>query len=117
MKLNDLIFYLTPELNTFSKQERDDLFDIARKGKFSINEIVVVVVWFELIFLSAQKILDKPLLADGLTLISLSEALLMIPFMCIIFFPIYIKKMRRIIKNQIIIISNANEANKLTNSD
>ena len=117
MKLNDLIFYLTPELNTFSNQERDKLFKIAREGKFSINEIVIVVVWFEFIFLSAQKILDKPLLADGLTLVSASEALLMAPFMCIIFFPIYIKKMRRIIKNQIIIISKANEANTPTNSD
>lgn len=113
MKLDDLIIYLTPELKNLSEQDCAELIKNAKRGKFSINEIVVVAAWFEFVFLAAQKILDKPLLVEGFSFISFSEALLMAPFMCLIYLPIYIKKMKRIIKIQILMRS-SNSSNDET---
>jgi hypothetical protein len=96
-------------------EESAEIIQIAKRGKFSINEIVVVIVWFELVFLLAQKFFGKPLLVTGLSLTSLSEALLLLPFMSLIFFPIYIKKIKRIIKIQIFKRSENNSNNDLKN--
>jgi len=105
MKIDDLIIYLTPEMKSLSEEDCSELIKNAKRGKFSLNEIVVVAAWFQFVLLASQKILERPLLVDGISFSSFSDALLMAPFMCLIYLPIYIKKMKRLIKIQILMRS------------
>ena len=105
MKIDDLIIYLTPEMKDLSEEDCSELIKNAKRGKFSLNEIVVVAAWFQFVLLASQKILERPLLVDGISISSFSDAILMAPFMCLIYLPIYIKKMKRLIRIQILMRS------------
>jgi hypothetical protein len=105
MKIDDLIIYLTPEMKDLSEEDCSELIKNAKRGKFSLNEIVVVAAWFQFVLLASQKILERPLLVDGISISSFLDAILMAPFMCLIYLPIYIKKMKRLIRIQILMRS------------
>jgi hypothetical protein len=84
-----------PELQPLTEAEQHDIIAAAKRGKFSLNELLVVAVWFQVVFMLAQRMYGPQLLSEGISFTSLVEMLVMSPFMALIFFPIYRKKIKR----------------------
>lgn len=92
---------LIPELGRLSAAEQVKAIDQANKTSFRTHEAVIMVIWLILAYLLNKRILaaapaDAPL-SDALT----TNLLITLPLVLLVMVPIYLRKMRREIRQQL----------------
>lgn len=92
---------LIPELGRLSAAERVKAIDQASKASFRTHEAVIMVIWLVLAYLLNKSILasapgDTPV-ADALA----TNLMITLPLLLLVVVPIYLRKMRREIRQQL----------------
>jgi hypothetical protein len=90
-----------PELSNLREIEQVDIIKKAQAGSYTFSEVIILVVWMLFVLYFSKEVSAKSTLDNKLELSIIVNLIVVLPLLLIIYIPIYLRKMKRLINAEL----------------
>lgn len=93
--MNSIWPVLVPSLKSLSASDRRAIVAGAKRGAFTMAEVVLLVVWTLLVFMFTQQVIRQAAHPNPFAFALVANLVITLPLMLAVFVPVYLRKVRR----------------------